>query len=87
MFAIATIICIGLVLLLLRIEQRAPERVSPAVWIPTLWTLISASRPLTTWFVTAGSTSHNNAEGSLLDRWVLIALAVLALAVLRNRSG
>jgi O-antigen ligase len=73
------------VLYLLWLERRVSRETSPALWIPTLWMLISASRPLATWFVRAGSVPGTNDAGSALDRWVLTALAASAIIVLIRR--
>ena len=54
--------------------------VSRAIWIPTLWVAIIASRPLSTWFNFGGG--DDTMEGSPLDRmgfFVLIAAAWITL--------
>src|SRR5215469_15675905 len=84
--SIALLLCTAFVLVLLRLERRASCGVSPAVWIPTLWTMITASRPLSTWFVGTGNSAlASNDSGSPLDRWVLTGLTVAALLVLAQR--
>jgi exopolysaccharide production protein ExoQ len=82
---LALFLCTAFVLFLLRLERRASRGVSSAVWIPTLWMLIAASRPLPTWFVRPGTVTANNESGSALGRWVLTALAVAAIIVLVRR--
>jgi O-antigen ligase len=79
--SVALLLCAGFVLFLLRLEHRMSYGVSPTLWIPTLWMLISASRPLGVWFGVTG----NNESGSPLDRWVLTGLAVAGLVVLASR--
>jgi O-antigen ligase len=81
----ALLVCIVFVLLLLWLERRQSRGVSPSLWIPTLWMLIIASRPLATWFVAPGGVTLGNDSGSALDRWVLTVLAVAAIVVLVNR--
>jgi O-antigen ligase len=73
------------VLFLLRLERRASRDNSWALWIPTLWMLIVASRPLAAWFLVTNTPSQDNDSGSALDRWVLTALAVAAIFVLVRR--
>jgi len=82
---LALLLCTAFVLFLLWIERRALRGVSSALWIPTLWMLIVASRPLPTWFYIAGDFNRGNESGSELDRWVLTALAVAAIIVLVRR--
>ena len=83
---LALLLCTAFVLFLLGLERRASRSVSPAVWIPTVWMLIIASRPLPTWFVDPGVVViRDNESGSVLDRWVLTALAVAAVIVLVRR--
>jgi O-antigen ligase len=69
------------VLFLLRLERRASHAVSMALWIPTLWTMMIASRPLGHWFGVTG----DNDSGSMLDRSVLACLAVTAIVVVARR--
>jgi exopolysaccharide production protein ExoQ len=78
---LALLLCIGFVLFLLWIERRGSRDASFWVWIPTLWLMLIASRPLGVWF---GNVEGNEA-GSVLDRWTLSALAVAAIVVLIHR--
>ncbi len=78
---LALISCTVFVLFLLGLEARASRRVSPGLWIPTLWMMMIASRPLCSWFGATG----DNESGSALDRWVLTGLTVVAIAVLAHR--
>jgi exopolysaccharide production protein ExoQ len=78
---LALILCTVFVLFLLGLEARASRRVSPELWIPTLWMMMIASRPLCSWFGPTG----DNESGSALDRWVLTGLTVVAIAVLAHR--
>src|SRR5262249_45865618 len=83
--SLALLLCTGFVLFLLGLERRASRGVSAAMWIPTVWMLIIASRPLATWFVGSSSVIGTNESGSALDRWVLTALAGAAIIVLVRR--
>ena len=80
-------ICTAFVLFLLRLEKQAAPETSLALWIPTIWMLIIASRPLVQWFnyVGPGGVTLDNDSGSPVDRTVLIILAAAAIAVLSRR--
>jgi len=79
---IALIVCTIFVLFLLTIEHRSFKDNSLAVWIPSIWLMLIASRPLGVWF---GASEGGNEAGSALDRWVLSALALAAVAVILLR--
>lgn len=82
---IALIAGIVLVAWLLRIEQKRNPAASIALWVPTLWLLIAASRAVGLWFnptVPAGSIE----EGSAYDRFVLTILILLSLWFLSRRK-
>jgi exopolysaccharide production protein ExoQ len=83
--SLALVLCTLLVLFLLSVEARGTRGVSWAMWIPTLWMLIAASRPLATWFVAQGRAIGDNEAGSPLDRWVLAGLGAAAILVLMRR--
>ena len=78
---LALFLCTAFVLFLLRQERRESAGVSAAVWIPTLWMLAIASKPLAIWFGMAG----DNESGSLPDRVLLTALGAAGIAVLARR--
>ncbi len=83
---LALLLCTAFVLVLLWLERRRSRDVSWTVWIPTIWMLIVASRPLGTWFVSPGArVVGSNEAGSPLDRWVLTGLAVAAVILLLYR--
>ena len=87
MSSVAFLLCAGFVFFLLRLERRASPGSSLALWIPTIWMMIIASRPLATWFVASQvSVPLSNESGSPLDRWVLAGLSLAALAVLFLRQ-
>src|SRR5215470_13584271 len=89
MASVALLLCTALVLWLLVIEKRVSRRVSLALWIPTLWIMIAASRPLGTWSTSAPAlgqgTYANNESGSAVDRWTLTGLAAVGIVVLVRR--
>jgi exopolysaccharide production protein ExoQ len=70
------------VLVLLHFERRASGNATKALWIPSLWMLYVASRPLGNWL--RQSTSME--EGSPTDRAFLIVLMLAALVVLARRK-
>src|SRR6266852_4909839 len=79
--ALALILCTAFVLFLLRLERRGSRGVSPALWIPTVWMLATASKPLAIWFGVVG----NNEGGSGLDELLLTTLAIAGTVVLIRR--
>jgi|ERR1051326_907100 O-antigen ligase len=60
-------------------DAKARPKVSPALWIPSIWMLISASRPLARWF------SYGEDAESSLDQAVLGGLFLCGLIVLTRR--
>lgn len=64
----------------LAIERKANPEPTGALWIPLLWILVAAGKPLGTWFGTA-----DGDEGSVLDQYFGIALLLSGLLVLMNR--
>ncbi len=79
---VALLLCTAFVLFLLQLERRASRRVSTALWIPTIWMLAIATKPLASWF---GVSGDSNESGSELDRLVLTGLGLLAIVVLARR--
>jgi O-antigen ligase len=81
------LLCTALVVLFLAVERRASGEVSAAVWIPTIWMMMMASRPLDIWFgarETQGLAGGNEA-GSVIDRWLLMVLAIIAITIFAHR--
>ena len=79
---LALALCSAFVYFMLRLEARQSPDVTRALWIPTIWMLSAASKPLAAWF----RVSNEDPEaGSSLDRTFLIALILLALWVLARR--
>ena len=79
---LALFLCSGFVLFLLWLERKQSIGVTRAFWIPTIWLLYVASRPLAAWFPMSGATP----ESSPLDRAFLIVLMCGALWVLSRRK-
>lgn len=69
---------------LIRQDSKLREGISPALWIPTLWMGIIASRPVSAW--TGISGSGDTLDGSPADRAFYLVLIVAALLVLSRRA-
>lgn len=80
---IILIACLGMAFWLVRRDIAARPEVSRAIWIPTLWVGILASRPLSAWL---GLSGGNTLEGSPLDR-IFFFGAIVASAVVLSRRG
>src|SRR5512136_836579 len=81
--ALALSLCTIFVLFLLWLDWEDTPDVSAASWIPTLWVLYTASKPLGLWFHTAATDIES---GSPLDQMFLILLLCLGLLVLVLRN-
>lgn len=82
----SAIFAIG-ILGLFYLDRGHEARTSKALWIPTIWLLITSSRPFSFWLgmaPTAGSNVY--LEGSPIDRTIFICLGAAALAVIIGRS-
>lgn len=80
MQTIALLLCTVFVLFLLWLDHMQDPDASICLWIPTIWMLYVASKPLAVWFGSAG-----DADGSPLDRNFLIVLFAIGVAVLAWR--
>jgi len=85
---IALLLCLLFVGALLKIDHQRSAGLTKALWIPTLWFLYCATRPLTEWFQ-SGQYAEPGAftieSGSTLDRNVLSILIVISLIILQKR--
>lgn len=90
---LATFIFVVLIVVLILLDRNRNERPSAALWIPTVWLGINASRPVSEWLSTLGLYSGARvlgspemySEGSPLDRLVFSCLILAAFAVLAVR--
>lgn len=83
---IALIICTTLVLSLLMLERKQAPEVSLALWVPTVWMIVIASKPLGVWFHSAGGADIES--GSLLDQIFHLSVLCIGIIVLfRRRFG
>jgi len=78
---LALLLCTAFVLFLLWLDRKQAPHVSHALWVPTAWMLLIASKPLGIWFGTGV-----DATGSMLDRVFLSALLCVGLFILLMRN-
>lgn len=85
---IALIVCLGFIIWLFREDNKRRQGISSAVWIPTLWVGILASRPLSTWLGVGGALENVNEynEGSPVDRIFYLVMILAAIRVLARRG-
>jgi len=82
----AVVYAIG-ILCLFALDHDRGSRASKALWIPVLWLLIGASRPVSYWLQMAPPTSETTyLEGSPLDRYIFLCLSAVGLIVLLTRG-
>lgn len=83
-----TLACILLILYALRLDRKESVGLSPALWIPTIWLMIVASRPVSFWFSTGGYAVGTEAveTGSPIDRTVFSILLVASIWCLARRK-
>lgn len=82
----AALICGVLVAFVLIYDVRHTASVSKATWVPLVWVLVLASRPVAQWFdPSAGAFAADPTEGTAMDRNLLIFLMAAAYIVLARR--
>ena len=79
---LALLICIIFVLFLLRLERKQAPDISRVLWIPTIWMLSIATKPVGIWLGVMA-----DAEGSPADRVFYSGFLCLGLFVLAWRKG
>src|SRR5262249_32181326 len=86
--AIATLVYLAGITALFYWVRDAEARTSKALWIPTVWLLIVASRPVSVWLQIAPTYDSRDAyiDGSPLDAAFFGALLVAGLIVLLLRA-
>jgi len=80
---IALTLCLVFIFWLLRLERKENPDVSSALWVPTLWLLLVAGKPLAVWTGVGGASME---EGSGLDRNFIILLLVIGVIILGRRQ-
>ena len=85
---LALVLCSGFVIYLLRLERKRAPDVSGAVWIPTVWMMSCASKPLASWFSNgqAAGGSGGVEAGSPMDRNLLTVLIIAGIFILLRRK-
>ena len=84
---IALILTIAFILLVFKMDVRRKSTVSHDLWIPVIWMISSASRPVSFWLGGTTSTTAEMAymEGNPIDRTILAVLTILGVYVLSRR--
>ena len=80
---LALTLCSLFVLFLLKLNRKQYPEASTALWIPTIWMLLAASKPLGVWFNAGGASME---MGSPLDRNFLSILAIIGIIILAKRG-
>ena len=85
---IALLLCVVIVKFLLRIERRRNPEVTAVLWLPTIWIILNASKPIARWLNSGphGQLFLSQETGSPYDRLVLLTLIILSLLVLYKRK-
>lgn len=85
---IASILCGLGIAVLFRLDRERKTKVTAALWIPTMWLFIAASRNFTDWLqMGGGGGSTDYTEGSPIDRAVLTLILLLGVGVLFTRAN
>lgn len=80
--SVVLILYFAFIFFMLRLEAKQSPDVSKALWIPTLWMLSVATKPMAVWFRVSTADPES---GSSLDRIFLLILTFLALGILFKR--
>ena len=85
---VALFVTIGFVIFLFRRDFREKPNVTPALWLPVIWTLLVGSRSVGQWLGVFGLHVMGSSmeEGNPLDAVVYFTLIILAFYVLGNRQ-
>ena len=83
---LALFLTIGFVIFLFRRDVRENRNVTPALWLPLIWTLLVGSRSVGQWLNVLGFYSMGTMEeGNPLDATVYLTLTIAAFYVLGRR--
>lgn len=84
---VPVIICAIGIWLLFRLNREKESRTSKALWIPTIWVFLGATRSLSEWFhLSSSGTSGRYLEGNPIDQIAISAILALGLVVLFTRG-
>src|SRR6516162_1839402 len=86
---LALVLTFALIFYLFWRESRKENGVSNAIWIPTLWFLISGSKLVSQWLALFGVRVGDSSleEGSPIDAVIHFGMILAGLFVLRKRSA
>jgi O-antigen ligase len=73
--------------LLFRLSKEEKGSTSLALWIPTLWIFVGATRNLSVWFSFSGGGSGGYLEGNPLDQVAAVLMLVIGVGVLVRRPS
>jgi O-antigen ligase len=85
---IALLSCFLFILYLFFVDNKQRIRLDPGIWIPTVWFLIVASRPLSSWLNPAITSASADAllEGSPIDRAFYFGFILIGIIILWKRK-
>jgi O-antigen ligase len=85
---IGTAVCMAIIGWLFYLDRDAEEQPSAALWIPTVWMLINASRGVSSWMHRSSTVTlaQQYTDGSPVDAAVFAVLIVAGAVVLNSRS-
>jgi exopolysaccharide production protein ExoQ len=85
---LALALCVCFVVVLLRLERQRSPGLTLSVWVPTLWMLYCASRPISYWFSSATliDGEMEATAGNPIERLFLTTLIALGVLILLRRS-
>ena len=85
---LASFLTLAFIVFLFRQDIRQRPNVTPALWIPTLWMFLIASKPLTYWlrFASIPIVGGSFEEGNPIDAAVYLALTLAGLYVINQRG-
>jgi hypothetical protein len=81
--AIAVIIIIGLILAILKYDNKRHVKNNITLWIPTVWMLLNTSRSLGVWFNNEATSID---DGSELDKIFVSLLIIIGIIILKARQ-
>src|SRR5580692_9177080 len=86
--ALASCLTILFIFWLFYRNAKSGVRTSTALWLPTIWLITHASRPLACWLEGGADTDQTGsiADGSPIDRSALLILIISAIVVLMRRG-
>jgi exopolysaccharide production protein ExoQ len=86
---VALVLTMGLIFFLFRRDFREKPNVSGALWLPLVWMVLTCSKPVSQWLTIFGLPVSGPAaveEGSPLDAYFYLALAIAGFCVLNKRQ-